>query len=72
MREALPRNRAIEAWPDVALTLLGLGRLLRDGTRAEMTEAATLTQDALDLAVRLGMAGTVTAASQPDRRPDRR
>jgi DNA-binding CsgD family transcriptional regulator len=64
LREALPRNRAIGAWPDVTFTLLGLGRLLRDGTRAEMTEAATVTQDALDLAVRLGMPGTVTAAGR--------
>jgi hypothetical protein len=42
----LPRNRAIGALPDTALTLLGLARLLRDGNRAEMAEAATLTQDA--------------------------
>jgi DNA-binding CsgD family transcriptional regulator len=63
-REALPRNRAIGALPDTALTLLGLARLLQDGNRAEMAEAATLTQDALDLAVRLGMTGTVAAAGQ--------
>jgi DNA-binding CsgD family transcriptional regulator len=64
LREALPRNRAIGAPPDTALTLLGLARLLRDGNRAEMAEAATLTQDALDLAVRLDMTGTVAAAGQ--------
>jgi DNA-binding CsgD family transcriptional regulator len=64
LREALPRNRAIGALPDTALTLLGLARLLRDGNRAEVAEAATLTQDALDLAVRLGMPGTVAAAGQ--------
>jgi DNA-binding CsgD family transcriptional regulator len=64
LREALPRNRAIGAPPDTALTLLGLARLLRDGSRADMAEAATLTQDALDLAVRLDMPGTVAAAGQ--------
>jgi DNA-binding CsgD family transcriptional regulator len=64
LREALPRNRAIGALPDMALTLLGVARLLRDGNRAEMAEAATLTQDALDLAVRLDMTGTVAAAGQ--------
>jgi DNA-binding NarL/FixJ family response regulator len=64
LREALPRNRVIGAPPDTALTLLGLARLLRDGNRAEMAEAATLTQDALDLAVRLDMPGTVAAAGQ--------
>lgn len=64
LREALPRNRAIGAPPDTALTLLGLARLLRDGNQAEMAEAATLAQDALDLAVRLDMPGTVAAAGQ--------
>ena len=64
LREALPRNRAIGAWPDMALSLLGLARLLRDGDRAEMAEAATLTQDALDLAARLDMPGTVAAAGR--------
>jgi DNA-binding NarL/FixJ family response regulator len=62
LREALPRNRAIGAWPDVALTVLGLARLLRNGSRAELAEAATLAQDALDLAVRLDMPGPVDAA----------
>jgi len=64
LREALPRNRAIGAWPDMALSLLGLARLLRNGDRAERAEAATLTQDALDLAVRLDMPGTMTAAGR--------
>ena len=64
LREALPRNRAIGARPDTALTLLGLARLLRDGNRAELAEAATLAQDALDLAARLDMPGTVAAAGQ--------
>ena len=62
LREALPRNRAIGARPDIAATLLGLARLLRNGNRAEMAQAATLAQDALDLAARLDMPGTVAAA----------
>jgi DNA-binding CsgD family transcriptional regulator/tetratricopeptide (TPR) repeat protein len=62
LREALPRNRAIGARPDTALTLLGLARLLRGGSRAELAEAAGHAQDALDLAVRLEMPGTVAAA----------
>ncbi len=64
LREALPRNRAIGARPDTAMTSLGLARLLRKGNRAEMAEAATLAQDALDLAARLDMPGTVAAAGQ--------
>ncbi len=64
LREALPRNRAIGARPDTALTLLGLARLLRDGNRAELAEAATLAHDALDLAARLGMPGPVAAAGR--------
>jgi DNA-binding CsgD family transcriptional regulator len=64
LREALPRNRAIGARPDTALTSLGLARLLRDGNRAERAEAATLAQDALDLATRLDMPGTVAAAGR--------
>jgi DNA-binding NarL/FixJ family response regulator len=64
LREAVPRNRAIGAQPDTALTLLGLARLLRDGDRADRAEAAVLAQDALDLAARLDMPGTVTAAGQ--------
>jgi DNA-binding CsgD family transcriptional regulator len=64
LRESLPRNRAIGAWPDMALGLLSLARLLRNGNRAEMAEAGTLTQDALDLAVRLDMPGPVAAAGR--------
>ena len=64
LREAMPRNRAIGALPDTALTSLGLARLLRDGNRAERAEATALAQDALNLAVRLGMTGTVTAAGR--------
>ena len=64
LREALPRNRAIGARPDTAMTSLGLARLLREGNRAEMAEAATLAQDALDLAARLDMPGTVAAAGR--------
>ncbi len=64
LREALPRNRALGAHPDTALTSLGLARLLRDGDRTEMAEAAILAQDALDIATRLDMPGTVTAAGQ--------
>lgn len=48
----------------MALTSLGLARLLQNGNRAEMAEAATLTQDALDLAVRLDMPGTVAVAGR--------
>jgi DNA-binding CsgD family transcriptional regulator len=64
LREALPRNRAIGARPDTALTMLGLARLLQDGDRAERAEAAALAQDALDLAARLEMPGSVAAAGQ--------
>jgi DNA-binding CsgD family transcriptional regulator len=64
LREALPRNRAIGAWPDLALSLLGLARLLGKGDRAEKAEAVSLTQDALDLAVRLDMPGTAAAAGR--------
>ena len=64
LREALPRNRAIGARPDTAMTSLGLARLLREGNRAEMAEAATLARDALDLAARLDMPGTVAAAGR--------
>jgi DNA-binding CsgD family transcriptional regulator len=64
LREALPRNRAIGARPDTAMTSLGLARLLREGSRAEMAEAATLAQHALDLAARLDMPGTVAAAGR--------
>ena len=64
LREALPRNRAIGARPDTALTSLGLARLLRDGGWADRAEAATLAQDALDIATWLDMPGTVAAAGQ--------
>ena len=60
----MPRNRAIGARPDTAATLLDLARPLRTGSRAEMVEAVTLAQDALDLAVGLDMPGTVAAAGQ--------
>ncbi|MEP7025601.1 MAG: helix-turn-helix transcriptional regulator, partial [Actinomycetota bacterium] len=64
LREALPRNRVLGARPDLAMTSLGLARLLRNGGRAELAEAATLAQDALGLATRLDMPGTVAAAGQ--------
>ena len=64
LREALPRNQVIGARPDLALTSLDLARLLRDGDRAERAEAAVLAKDALDIAARLDMPGTVTAAGQ--------
>ena len=63
LREALPRNRAIGARPDTAMTSLSLARL-REGNRAEMAEAATLAQYALDLAAQLDMPGTVVAAGR--------
>jgi hypothetical protein len=62
LREALPRNQVIGARPDLALTSLDLARLLRDGDRAERAEAAVLAKDALDIATRLDMPGTVAAA----------
>jgi DNA-binding CsgD family transcriptional regulator len=64
LREALPRNQAIGARPEVAMTSLGLARLLQDGNRAERIDAAVLAQDALDLAVRLDMPATVAAAGR--------
>jgi DNA-binding CsgD family transcriptional regulator len=64
LREALPRNRAIGARPDTALTSLSLARLLRDGDRAQRAEAAALAQDALDMATRLDMPGPVAAAGR--------
>ena len=64
LREALPRNRAIGARPDIALTSLGLARLLRGGDRAQRAEAAALAQDALDVATRLDMPGPVAAAGR--------
>ena len=64
LREALPRNHAIGARPDIALTSLSLAGLLRRGDRAQRAEAAALTQDALDIATRLGMPGPVAAAGR--------
>jgi DNA-binding CsgD family transcriptional regulator len=64
LREALPRNRAIGARPDIALTSLSLAGLLRDGDRAQRAEAAALAQDALDLSARLDMPGPVAAAGR--------
>src|SRR6202044_2148420 len=64
LREALPRNRALGARPDTALTSLALARLLRDGDRAQRAEAAALAQDALDVATRLDMPGPVAAAGR--------
>jgi DNA-binding CsgD family transcriptional regulator/tetratricopeptide (TPR) repeat protein len=64
LREALPRNQAIGARPDIALTSLSLARLLRDGDRAQRAEAAALAQDALDIATRLDMPGPVAAAGR--------
>jgi DNA-binding CsgD family transcriptional regulator len=64
LREAVPRNRALGARPDTALTLLGLARLLRDGDRAERAEAAALAPDAVDRLTRLDMPGPAAAARQ--------
>ena len=64
LREALPRNQVIGARPDLALTSLDLARLLRDGDRAERAEAAILAKDAVDLAARLDMPGTLAAARE--------
>ncbi|HTJ38316.1 MAG TPA: AAA family ATPase [Dactylosporangium sp.] len=60
LREALDRNRAMGARPETAQTSLLLARLLR--SRGDLAEAATLAQDALTIATRLDMPGTVTAA----------
>ena len=46
------------------MTSLSLARLLQDGNRAERADAAVLAQDALDLAARLDMPGTVAAAGR--------
>jgi DNA-binding CsgD family transcriptional regulator len=64
LREAVARNQVMGARPDTAQALLDLARLLRTGDRAELAEAAALGQESLDLAARLGMPGTVTAAAQ--------
>ncbi|HKD98942.1 MAG TPA: AAA family ATPase [Micromonosporaceae bacterium] len=64
LREALVRNRGFGARPDTAATSLALARLLRAGGtgRDGLAEAARLAQDALDIANRLDMPGTVAAA----------
>ena len=64
LREAGPRNRAIGARPDTALTMLGLARLLHDGDRAERAEAATLAHGAVTLATRLDMPGPAAEAGR--------
>jgi DNA-binding CsgD family transcriptional regulator len=64
LREALERNRALGARPDTALTCLALARRLRGGGRAELGEAARLAQQAIDIATRLGMPGTASAAGR--------
>ena len=64
LREALSRNQAIGARPEVAMTSLSLAGLLQDGNRAERADASALAQDALDLAARLDMPGTVAAAGR--------
>jgi DNA-binding CsgD family transcriptional regulator len=56
LREALDRNRAIGARPDTALTCLNLARVRRG--------RADLAREALSLATRLDMPGTVTAAGR--------
>ena len=62
-REALVRNQALGAAPDVALTRLGLARLLyRGGGRAALDEAAGHARAALSIATELDMPGTVAAA----------
>jgi DNA-binding CsgD family transcriptional regulator len=64
LREAVTRDRAMGAGPGVAAASLGLARVLRAGqaSRATLAEAATLTRNALDLAVRLDMPGTAAEA----------
>jgi DNA-binding CsgD family transcriptional regulator len=63
LREAIARNRATGARPDLAAATLDLARVLpRD--RAGLAEAATLTRDALGLAIRLDMPGMVAAAGR--------
>jgi DNA-binding CsgD family transcriptional regulator len=65
-REAIARNRAVGARPDLAAASLDLAGVLRDGqpSRAGLAEAAALARDALGLAVRLDMPGTVAAAGR--------
>ena len=63
-REAVVRNRSMGARPDLAAASLGLADVLRAGppSRARLAEAAGFARSALDLAIRLDMPGTVTAA----------
>jgi DNA-binding CsgD family transcriptional regulator len=64
LREALDRNRAIGARPDTALTCLNLARVLRGRDRTDLAEASRLAQDAITIAARLDMPGTVAAAGR--------
>ncbi|MFB7265846.1 AAA family ATPase [Streptomyces nojiriensis] len=61
LREALVRNRALGAWPYVALTCLDLAVVQRD--RGVLTEAAALAGQALTIADRLGQPGPSAAAA---------
>ncbi|MFD5620967.1 ATP-binding protein [Streptomyces yangpuensis] len=60
LREALVRNRALGAWPYVALTYLDLAVVQRD--RGVLTEAAALAGKALAIADRLSQPGLSAAA----------
>ncbi|WP_192582584.1 helix-turn-helix transcriptional regulator [Streptomyces triticiradicis] len=66
LREALRRNRALGARPDVALTCLDLATVLRDqgehGARDALTEAAGLAGEALTTAGQLGQPGPAATA----------
>lgn len=64
LREALDRNRTIGARPDTALASLLLARVLRKAGSPNLTEAARLAQDALEIAARLDMPGTVAEAGR--------
>ncbi|MFD7783721.1 ATP-binding protein [Streptomyces nojiriensis] len=61
LREALVRNRALGAWPYVALTCLDLAVVQRD--RGVLAEAAALAGQALTIADRLGQPGPSAAAA---------
>lgn len=63
LREALERNHALGAWPDVALTSLDLAQLLHAEPQASWPEAQRRATDASTIAARLGMPGTVAAAA---------
>ncbi|MFE1292739.1 AAA family ATPase [Streptomyces sp. NPDC058751] len=63
LREALLRNRALGARPDVALTCLDLATVLHDrGERDALAEAAALALKALAIARQLGQPGPASAA----------